>query len=213
MLLRFFTIVYQKISAIRNNNKIMAHGNNLLKYSNSRLKSSTIQVTGEDNSISIGDLTTISHLKITIFGSKNKLVIGNNCSVKGGEIYFWGHNCQITIADETSIISACISVLEEENSIEIGQDCMFAWGIDIRCGDGHPILDLVTGRRLNPTKNIIIGNHVWLAANVQVLKGVSIGSDCIIGARAVVTQNIPANSLAVGVPAKVIKTNVTWNRK
>jgi acetyltransferase-like isoleucine patch superfamily enzyme len=213
MLLHFCAIASQKFHAIRNNNKIMVHKNNLLKYDTSRLRNSTIQVVGEENSIGIGDLTKISDLKITVLGCGNKLVIGNECSIKGGEIYFWGHNCQITIADKTSIISACISVLEERNSIEIGQDCMFAWGIDIRCGDGHPILDLATGRRLNSTKNIIIGKHVWLAANVQVLKGVSIGNNCIVGARAVVTKNIPANSLAVGVPAKVIKNNVTWDRE
>ncbi len=53
-----------------------------------------------------------------------------------------------------------------------------------------------------PTK---ISDRVWLGANVTVLKGVTIGNDTIVGAGSVVTKDLPANVVAVGVPAKVIK--------
>lgn len=53
---------------------------------------------------------------------------------------------------------------------------------------------------------VIIGNNVWLGDKVSVLPGVHIGDGCIIGANSVVTHDIPANSLAVGNPAKVIKS-------
>lgn len=49
-----------------------------------------------------------------------------------------------------------------------------------------------------------IGNNVWLGENVTILKGVSIGDNVIIGIGSVVTKSIPANSVAVGIPAKVI---------
>lgn len=52
---------------------------------------------------------------------------------------------------------------------------------------------------------ISVGNNCWLASNVTVCAGVKIGNNCVIGAGAVVTHDIPDNSLAVGVPAKVIR--------
>lgn len=54
--------------------------------------------------------------------------------------------------------------------------------------------------------HITIGNNVWFARDVRVLKGVTIGDNCIIGLGAVVTHDIPANSVAVGTPARVICT-------
>jgi acetyltransferase-like isoleucine patch superfamily enzyme len=53
-------------------------------------------------------------------------------------------------------------------------------------------------------RDIIIGNDVWLGARVVVTAGVTIGDGCIVGAGAVVTRDIPAGSIAAGVPAKVI---------
>ncbi len=55
------------------------------------------------------------------------------------------------------------------------------------------------------TKPIEIGNDVWIGANAVILPGVKIGKGCVIGAGAVVSKDIPAYSIAVGVPAKVVK--------
>lgn len=53
---------------------------------------------------------------------------------------------------------------------------------------------------------VIIGNNVWVGKNVCIMSGVTIGDGAIIGANAVVTHDIPAYSVAAGIPAKVIKT-------
>ena len=55
-----------------------------------------------------------------------------------------------------------------------------------------------------PSK-VIIGNNVWIGSGANILPGVSIGDNSIIGAGSVVIKDIPANSVAVGIPAKVIK--------
>ena len=52
---------------------------------------------------------------------------------------------------------------------------------------------------------IVIGENCWIGAKVTVLAGVNIGSNCIIAAGSVVTKNIPSNSIAAGIPAKVLK--------
>lgn len=70
---------------------------------------------------------------------------------------------------------------------------------------GHPLSPKKRRGHLAQASEIRIGNDVWLGANVTVLPGVTIGNNVVIGAGAVVTKDIPDNSLAVGVPAKVIK--------
>ncbi|MBO6082618.1 MAG: sugar O-acetyltransferase, partial [Bacteroidales bacterium] len=54
-------------------------------------------------------------------------------------------------------------------------------------------------------KPVTIGNDVWIGGNVTILPGVTIGDNAVIGAGSVVTESIPANSLAVGTPARVIR--------
>ena len=70
---------------------------------------------------------------------------------------------------------------------------------------GHPITPKGRRMHLAQASEIRIGNDVWLGANVTVLPGISIGNNVVVGAGAVVTKDIPDNSLAVGVPARVIR--------
>lgn len=53
---------------------------------------------------------------------------------------------------------------------------------------------------------MVIGNNVWLGANVTVLPGVTIGDDAVVGAGSIVTKDVPARTLAVGSPARVVRS-------
>lgn len=66
------------------------------------------------------------------------------------------------------------------------------------------------GDRINPDESIEIGDRVWLTREVMVLKGAIIGSDVVIGARSIVSKKILPNTLAVSIPARVVRTNITW---
>ena len=66
---------------------------------------------------------------------------------------------------------------------------------------------------LNSSGKVSIGNNVYIATNVTLLKGVTIGDNCIIGAGSVVNKSIPANSVAVGVPCRVVSTIDEYYRK
>jgi acetyltransferase-like isoleucine patch superfamily enzyme len=52
----------------------------------------------------------------------------------------------------------------------------------------------------------VIGDHVWLGANVVVTSGVRIGERCVVGANSVVTTELPPRSIAAGAPAQVLRT-------
>lgn len=91
--------------------------------------------------------------------------------------------------------------------VRIGNDVNLAQGIVVS-GLNHNYRD--TTRTINEqgisTSPIAIGDNVWIGANAVITAGVSIGKHCVIGAGSIVTKNIPDNSVAVGNPAKIIKT-------
>ena len=98
-------------------------------------------------------------------------------------------------------------------SIKIGRDSMLASRIVVRTSDSHGIYNLSDGKRINLPKPVIIGDHVWLAPDSIVLKGVTIGKGCVIGSNSIVTKSVPDNCLAVGLPAKVVRENIRWTRE
>ena len=75
--------------------------------------------------------------------------------------------------------------------------------------DMHPVKP--ENRRYNtisediPAKDILIGRNVWIGADVYICKGVSIGENTVVGAKSVVTKSLPANCIAAGIPAQVVK--------
>jgi acetyltransferase-like isoleucine patch superfamily enzyme/glycosyltransferase involved in cell wall biosynthesis len=86
--------------------------------------------------------------------------------------------------------------------VRIGSGCQIAQYAILMDNDYHRAGNL---SEAGDSKPIILGNNVWLGARVTVLKGVEIGENSVIGAGSVVTKSIPANCLAGGVPAKVIR--------
>ena len=91
-------------------------------------------------------------------------------------------------------------------SIRIGSDCLIGDLVQIIDCDFHELDPLRRRTSVGRIKPVEIGNNVWLGSRVMVLCGVTIGDNTVIGAGSVVTRSIPANSVAVGVPAKVIRT-------
>ncbi len=85
------------------------------------------------------------------------------------------------------------------DNVFIGPNCAFYTA-------GHPTEIELRNKGLEYAKPIKVGNNVWFGGNVVVLPGVEIGNNCTIGAGSVVVKNIPANSIAVGNPCRVIKT-------
>ena len=177
-------------------------------WSNQCSADKRIQIQGANNSVLIGYGTTIYNLQIIIHGNHNKLIIGKDCIVCGF-MEICGDGNEITIGDHCIFSSDVRITAHGGKYIRIGSGCVIADLTDIRTTDSHSILN-DQGDRLNPDVSVEIGDRVWLTREVIVLKGAIIGSDVVIGTRSVVTKEIPSNTLAVGSPAKVVRTNITW---
>lgn len=113
---------------------------------------------------------------------------------------------------------------ERKAVIKIGNNCCFSNSISVvccrsieigdhfLCGDRVMIVDS-DFHGIAPDRNcqesnyapVKIGNNVWLGSEVTVLKGVTIGDNAVIGAKSLVTKDIPPNCVAAGIPAKVIR--------
>ena len=116
-------------------------------------------------------------------------------------------NTSIYIGENTYIApGVCIA---GQGDIHIGKNCMIAANSGIYANN-HVFTDLSLPIKQQGTtrEGIIIEDDCWLGHGVTVLDGVKIGKGSIIGAGAVVSKNIPPYSIAVGVPAKVIKDRV-----
>jgi acetyltransferase-like isoleucine patch superfamily enzyme len=119
------------------------------------------------------------------------LVVESRGHLEVGDRTVFGHHCTLAV----------------EDSVTIGRDCLIAEMVSIRDHD-HAFSSTETaiidqGRESAPVR---IGDNVWIGGKVTITKGVTIGANSVVGAHAVVTGDLPENSVAVGIPAKVIRT-------
>ena len=165
-----------------------------------------VQLVGNHNHLVIGPGARLTGL-IEILNHHSSLHVGADCKLNG-RFHCRADHSHLQFGAGTTIMGALIT-LHEAGRISFGRDCMLSGDIQMDVSDMHSIIDVASGARINPPRDIQIGNHVWLGQGVRVLKGVRIGDNSIIGSRAVVTGDIPAGVIAVGVPARVLRSGVT----
>jgi acetyltransferase-like isoleucine patch superfamily enzyme len=167
------------------------------------------------------DETVIFNCKepITNFqGDPSKIKVGSN-SVINGELVINPYGGEIVIGENTFVGNN--TRIQSDTSISIGSNVNISYNVSIVDNNAHEInmyeraatakkmiqegFHTITERGNIIGKPIIIEDYVWINFNVIILKGVRIGKGAIIGAGSVVTKDIPANCMAAGNPAKVIK--------
>lgn len=188
---------------------------NEITYGNSILSSVVFDIKGNGNQISIANDCLLCSVVFRIRGDNHKIQIGSGCMFKeGGSLWFQDYNGTLTIGENTTFVNVHIAVIEPNSKVQIGRNCLFAYDIDIRTSDSHSIIDSKTGFRINFAKDINIGNHVWVTAHCNILKGVSISDDSVIATGSVVVKGFKDKGVVIaGNPAKIVKNNITWTRK
>lgn len=166
-------------------NQMKSHGNNIKIHPSSSILCL--------NKISIGsNFNTGAMLRLRAYEEFDNPKYSPSISI--GNNFYAGDNCaimavgNIIIRDNVTLASR-VTIIDHSHGI----------------GDYSDINIPVMKRKLGIKGPIIIEDNVWICEGAIVLSGVNIGKNSIIGANAVVTHDIPANCIAAGIPAKIIK--------
>lgn len=162
---------------------------------------------------SIGNNTEIiGTLEIRMDGGS--IFVGNDCLIEG-YVVCESENSKIAIGDNVYIGNS--TVIDCAKSITIEDDVLISYHVTIADTDGHSIKfssrknDLQAFRQgridwsLIPSMSILIKRGAWIGTRAIILKGVTIGEGAIVGAGAVVINNVPDWSVVAGNPAKLVR--------
>ena len=160
------------------------------------LQRSALQKMDEFNRTTSDELELRQKLLSDMLGS-----VGKNCYIEppfhgnwGGKNLFLGDNVyanfNLTVVDDVEII--------------VGNNVLFAPNCTLTTAN-HPINPDLRRKGYQYAKKIVIGNNVWLGSNVVVLPGVTIGDNSVIAAGSIVSRDIPANVVAMGIPCRVVR--------
>ena len=168
--------------------------------------------TGVDHGFKLG-----TDIAFSDGATRRNVKIGTNVDIFGRLISC--HNGIIEMHDFSKI--GPNTVIRAVNKVVIGKDTAIANNVSIIDNNTHPLNP--TDRRImrhsphgsdlrmdrhSANAPIIIGENVWIGSNARICKGVTIGDNAIIAANSVVTKDIPANAVAAGNPAKIVKTDI-----
>lgn len=188
---------------------------NVIDFDNfATIVSCNVDIIGNGNTIEIHKSAQLHNVTFYIKGNNNHVKIDKYVRFKrGGLIWIEDDFCEINVGEKSTFEDVHLAATENESKITIGKDCMFAYDIDVRTGDSHSIVDNKTNKRINHAENIEIGDHVWVASHVSILKGVVLPSNVVVATRSVVTKSFHDEHVVLGgIPATVIKNNINWDR-
>lgn len=174
------------------------------------LNNSQININGTNNILVCERDVTLTNSRIdfnqnnsVLYLSSNNFGYWVNISINGNNVCFIGKNNYFN--------GKATIILSESKNIIIGDDCLFSYGLLIRVSDVHLIYHSKSKERLNYSKSIYIGDHVWVGQNSMIFKGTNIGSGALIGAGSIVSnKTIPSNTTFAGSPAKLIHEDSFW---
>lgn len=159
----------------------------------------------------IGSNSRISDNSLLFSLYSSRLLISENSSVFHHAHIYVSYKGTITIGKNTSF-EANLFMDCHRSHIEIGNDNMFSVQTKIDTG-GHHIFDITSSEELEShCAPIKTADHVWIGMGATLLPGTNIAEGSIVGASSTVNKPIPPHTICAGIPAKVIRTNIRWER-
>lgn len=156
--------------------------------------------------IRIGDHVAIDdNCVLDAKGDHNRgIIIGNRVFI-GRNTILTCKDGDLEIGDDVSIGFNCS--IFSASSVRIGPSTLLAaYCYVVGGGHEHDRVDIPIIRQERSSKGIEIGPNVWLGTRTTILDGARIGRDAIVGAHAVVTEDVPEFGVAVGIPARIVRT-------
>ena len=160
------------------------------------------RLTQKLNTMDRSDFDGIKAVTEELFGEANGVFLNPPFYCDYGDHISFGKNCFVNY--NCTIIDVA--------KVTIGNNCLLAPNVAIYTA-GHPIHPATRNSLYEYGIEVTLGDNVWVGGNVVICPGVHIGSNSVIGAGSVVTRDIPEWSVAVGNPARVIKTITEEDRK
>lgn len=127
--------------------------------------------------------------------------VGEGCTVETPINANWG--CRHVHLGKGIYINSNVTFVDDEH-IFIGDYCMISPNV-VFTTSGHPVLPILRENHYVYNLPIHVGRNVWIGSGCQIMPGISIGDNSVIGAGSVVTHDIPSNVVAFGVPCRVIR--------
>jgi len=159
----------------------------LVNPEKSQMLNSKINFYGKNNILFIEDGVILKNSTISFNRDNSVVYLGRNrhnyflnCSVNNSNAVYIGQDCYIN--------GTMNLIASEGKNIIIGDDGLFSFGIWVRTADPHLIYDVDIKQRLNYSKSVLIGDHVWLGQQSLILKGTQIGSGSVLGGDSCVWQ-------------------------
>lgn len=129
-----------------------------------------------------------------------------NVSLRNGE--------RITIGARSKVGErAYLWAGDQRGRVTIGEDCRLGPEVFITASDYGLAPDQKIAEQPRNEQDVVIGNDVWLGARVFVAAGVTIGDGCVVSAGSVVTKSLPPGSVAVGIPARIVRRREDYGAK
>ena len=199
----------KKSIVLNGNSKIGIHHKTLMNIKNSKIivNDGSLKV-GIDFGYFDGGIYDSKSDRCRVFMINSTLEIHGNVSLYPG-VLIYAINAHIIIRNNTKINGGV--ELVSLKKIDIGEDCLFAEGIIVRDNDGHKFGRGSAISTELENKEVKIGNHCWIGQRAMILKGTTLEDNVIVGAGAVVAGNVASNVAVAGIPARVIKENVSWS--
>ncbi|WP_302177471.1 acyltransferase [Megamonas funiformis] len=153
---------------------------------------------------------TAKHMS-TVIENNGIIYLGNNVKIGGGcQICTVSKNSRLEIKKNVSITSE--SHIIASKNISIGNDSIISWNTQIMDTDFHKILDK-NNNLLNEDLEILIGNNVWIASNVNILKGSNVPNNTVISSGSIIRGFLyEENCIYTGLPIKILKSNIIWKK-
>lgn len=145
------------------------------------------------------------HSTVTMCDWLCNMRVGRNVVLHRGVRIVMSRGSSLELKNKAWISYYTIIIASRGTKIVIGENTMFGGNCTIVSAD-HDVGDKLSLRESGHVGgDIIVGDNCWIGANCVITKGVTIGDGAIIGAGSIVTKDIPAMTIAVGSPAKVVK--------
>lgn len=172
-------------------------------------RTGSLSITGKRNRVVIGEGARFDG-QIDITGDDNVVEIDRFATVRSSTIWSNANQSAVTIGRAAGVVSSSFQ-LAETSRIDAGAESASSAECWLATSDMHPIYSESSGKRVNPPRNISLGDRTWVGFRSIILKGSKMENGAILGAGSVLRGKVEAGAIACGNPAVQQAKGFRWD--